>query len=943
MAKLKVMMLLLAAATAAFGATTTVKFGSAMDVEIDGVVHSFAKDDTFTPTAIPCIYKMRMGGLAEGGRTFAIKGNDTDYYRFPQYGDDGWIRVALDPYPEADTNVTLTAYKVSNVYYVDAKNGSASYDGTAATHEEGTDHGPKGSLQEAHDVAVSGSTSTGFPVVFVAPGFYTNDSVVATYHSATYGDSSSKRRLSTTKNIAFIATEGPEKTFIIGEPDPNTADGFGDDAVSGVFMTSPSCAACLQGFTITGCYSPATQTGLGNYGTGVAATGGRAYCLDCIISNNYAAVIYPASSYGTFQRVRFIENKSPGRLTYYGTFISCIFAGNRNTHGNGNGTDDCYHHYTASFFCTYDLGDADYPNGRRRLNTASGSSKIHSALIYKMPNPDTNQQSLWHCTYVIDDPGFADAAGRDYRLGAHSPAQDKNSYETDLCDLERRFMTSDVDGRMPTLHDGMMRLGAVWNEPSAWYVAQNGGSDANDGTSPTRAKATIKAAMALAIDGDTIRVAPGTYGAAEGTQTATSKVAARVVVKVGVTLESTDGATNTFIVGAAATGDQIDNVTYGTGTNAVRCVYAQSDAVVRGFTLTGGRGVGAGDYSNNGNGAAFLSATARTATLEDCIVSNNASYRGVIFQAVVKRCRVLENVGVRTDNVSASAGSSCSWYNCIIDKNRGSGTVQGAYAFENCTIGTNNVDHTGGSPQVLYWWGGGDHAVINSVVLGGRYYAGGDAKLYCTNCLVMANQIGSALKREQSYNTIFTNSAAMKVDSEYRPKLGEFVGIDAGDTAYSSDALGDRDFYGTPRILNGQIDIGAVEYDWRPTFNAELGRRFTMTYASPTVTTNATGGVKLVGDVGALGERALPVCIVGTATSAGPYAFTFALAGGSAAVYVGGELAGEATGTGEQAIRFKVPDAAAEIRFVFTADTQNAGAAILRKFAGARGFTASFR
>ena len=71
------------AVTMVFGATTTVKFGSAMDIEIDGVVHSFVKDDTFTPTAIPCIYKMRMGGLAEGGRTFAIKGSDMDYWRFP--------------------------------------------------------------------------------------------------------------------------------------------------------------------------------------------------------------------------------------------------------------------------------------------------------------------------------------------------------------------------------------------------------------------------------------------------------------------------------------------------------------------------------------------------------------------------------------------------------------------------------------------------------------------------------------------------------------------------------------------------------------------------------------------------------------------------------------------------------------------------------------------
>ena len=179
------------------------------------------------------------------------------------------------------------------------------------------------------------------------------------------------------------------------------------------------------------------------------------------------------------------------------------------------------------------------------------------------------------------------------------------------------------------------------------------------------------------------------------------------------------------------------------------------------------------------------------------------------------------------------------------------------------------------------------------------------------------------------------------MDSEYRPTLGKFVGIDAGDASVSSVEVGDTDFYGTPRILNGAIDIGAVEYDWRPTVNAALGRRFKLTYASPTVTTNATGGL-LIGAGGGFVETALP-SIAGTVTSAGPYEFRFEMTGGSAQVYVGGVLAGEASGTGEQSIRFNVPDVAAEIRFTFTPDAETPGAAVLRKFAGARGFSISFR
>ena len=52
---------------------------------------------------------------------------------------------------------------------------------------------------------------------------------------------------------------------------------------------------------------------------------------------------------------------------------------------------------------------------------------------------------------------------------------------------------------------------------------------------------------------------------------------------------------------------------------------------------------------------------------------------------------------------------------------------------------------------------------------------------------------------------------------------------------------------------------------------------------------------------------------------------------------------GAAFGTGAQSIRFNVPDAATEIRFTFTPNLENPGAVLLRKFAGARGFSISFR
>ena len=183
-----------------------------------------------------------------------------------------------------------------------------------------------------------------------------------------------------------------------------------------------------------------------------------------------------------------------------------------------------------------------------------------------------------------------------------------------------------------------------------------------------------------------------------------------------------------------------------------------------------------------------------------------------------------------------------------------------------------------------------------------------------------------------SHNTIFTNAAAMQVDSEFRPVFGSFAGIDRGDNSVSTEALGDTDVYGTPRILNGALDIGAVEYDWRPAFAAALGRRFTMTYASPSVTMNATGGLRVPG-----GE------IVGVVDEKGAYYIAFSLTGGTLAVYVGEQLVGESSGAGEQKMRFEVDDAESKIRFVFTPEAEGSDTAVLAKLSSGRGFVLMYR
>ena len=908
----------------------SVKFGSAMEVEIDGEVQTFANGAVWTPPAKePCIYRMRPV-LAAGERTFSIKGDDATgsdggTYRFPQYGEGNWVRVALG----GDSQVTLTGYKVSNIYYADAEHGDDDWDGTTdyAHRDESAvpKKGPKKTLQAAHNGAASGSSTAGFPIVLVAPGVY-DEGVTNMYSSGT--SNLCKRRLYATKSIGFIATEGPERTFIVGAPDPSTG-GTGENAVGGVHLKAEG-HQFIQGFTITGCYSPATQNAANQYGA--AFYGGvRAYALDCVISNNVANK-YSVAFQGKILRSWILENTAYQYLSQYSAFVSCVFAGNRITIGNNAQVQHAIGHYGSMRFCTVDLANDRNTSGRNQLQN---ETHLYGVLAYKLTNSSTIDAAYWHGgSSAIGEPLFADPTSCDYRLGMKSPAMDVVDYAT-LEATVQKYLTADVDGRMPVLHDGKMPIGAVWrNEPEDRYVDCVNGDDANDGSSAAQAKRTIRAAMAEAVGGDTVRVLPGVYGSQEGSQTATGSIGARVVVRDGVTLESTEGADKTFIVGAAATGEQVDSATYGTGTNAVRCVYAKGTAVVRGFTLTGGRAVGTANVSGNGLGAAFYSASTREATVEDCIISNNAAWYGAVYRAIVRNCRIFANVGV-SDSASGAACFESAMYGSIIDRNRGSGTVYYPMVLENCTLGRNNYSLNGsGNPQLLYWYTSNDKTMVNCAILGnGRLYFGGGGKLVCTNCVIVEsnNTWQPAIKTDVSCNVIFTNSTGVAVDpATYSPVLGSFAGIDRGNAEVSSEALGDTDIYGTPRILNGALDIGAVEYDWRPTFAAELGRRFTMTYASPSVTTNATGGL-LVPD-GA---------VAGAANSGGPYAIAFSLTGGSLAVYVGGELAGESSGTGEQSIQFRVANAADEIKFVYTTDAQSV--AVLKRFSGAGGFTVSFR
>ena len=469
------------------------------------------------------------------------------------------------------------------------------------------------------------------------------------------------------------------------------------------------------------------------------------------------------------------------------------------------------------------------------------------------------------------------------------------------------------------------------------YVDCVNGSDANDGSEEHPFK-TIRAATTNAISGDVIHVAPGRYGEAEGSQKwpdASSEIGTRVVIPAGVTLESTGGATNTFIVGAASPNPLVtEGWRAGIGPGAVRCVVAGKGATLRGFTLTGGyTHAGAASVTEDKYASACYATADTPATIEDCIISNNVAQSRTLYYGIVRRCMVLGNTAAEagTDSLSGAAGIGCSWYGTIIANNRGNSTVINPRVVEGCTLGSGNVwTEAGGLAHVLRWTEAGRrYAIVNTVWLYGPNERSDN--LYCTNCVVMPSNT-SFIPQDNMCDTIVIDDASGQLDEKWRPVLGSFVGMDKGNAAYSSASSADKDIYGNQRIMNGAMDIGAVEYDWRPEYMKELSRRFRIEVVSPAVTTNATGGVRMPSGH-----------IYGTCSFEGAYDVSVDVTGGVLAVYVEGALVGNLPGIGEQSLRFVTPVASASVQFVFTPDAENPGAAVLRKISSVGGFTVTFR
>lgn len=350
------------------------------------------------------------------------------------------------------------------------------------------------------------------------------------------------------------------------------------------------------------------------------------------------------------------------------------------------------------------------------------------------------------------------------------------------------------------------------------YVSTNG-ADIYPYTNWATAARTIQAGVDAVGVGGTVWVNDGVYA---GGGRVLHGLSNRVAITRAMTIQSVNGPSNTWIVGAA------DPVTTN-GPAATRCAYITNGVVLSGFTLAGGHTLDTGDadlaqsgggvfsdwdggmVSNcviTGNSAASSGGGAYfwyCGDLVDCtLVSNSAAFSGggvVLDSGNVERCVFMGNKAKNGGGISA--GWSGPLRNCVLAGNVALDSGGGASLFmstlENCTVIDNSAVNEGGG--VYCFKSTTENCIIyfNHSSLNENWCGSGPDEEYYFCCTIPA--IGQACV---TGDPRFVNRPI----GDLRLQFGSPC-VDAGITqAWMSAAT---DVQGSPRILGSRVDIGAFE------------------------------------------------------------------------------------------------------------------------------------
>ena len=490
--------------------------------------------------------------------------------------------------------------------------------------------------------------------------------------------------------------------------------------------------------------------------------------------------------------------------------------------------------------------------------------------------------------------------------------------------------------------DGTFNCGAVQETTpyfgSIRYADANNGDDANIGESEEKAVKTLKRAMELAADSPsndkvtTVKALPGVYNEGQMEQdsnirqSASNKrmakygtyftVKARVMVPEGITLISRDGKDTTIIEGAmdpdyeeGADLTSTDITKWGCGPNATRCVILCKNSKVSGFTIRNGF---SDYYSSNhpdqyeenvsyqddyygavlGWGTDF--AKRQLSVVEDCLITDCYADLGAAGGCVVLKDTLVKHCRAARYSPATRYGDL---YNCYIEDCRGPRIFECVREAINVTVGEGCLNLSGSRNDLFDNVEGGTAALFENFLL----IEPGNCKFKEATVKNLVAGSDSNYKTtatgtwdtETIYDNEYTSAQLKAMYQNGKAISKNAPSVDRG-TSDAVSRIGDKDVGGAVRVLNGTIDIGAYEYDWKDDYAAALAKHGYATldgYTSASVR-EANGKVTL--SDGATISGALK-----GSDSEKSWSLTANLAGeGMLKVYVGGELVDTLTATG---------------------------------------------
>lgn len=822
-----------------------------------------------------------------------ISWSDSYFY----FGQRDTTRQLLPPASESPRGVSLMT--VTETYYV----GNAEGQSSASDSNAGTAAAPFETIQAAVDALPSSASETKYYRIIVRPGHYRTGGKADTSANAF----NTRIVVPAGRYVHIKAEGGPENTFIHGSPDDSYLDadvnpGCGPSAYRCLYAPS-SARLCVSGFTFCDSYAPTRDAN---------ATAGAAICTvssgtdsaqkiyDCVFTGNHG----PAScgSQAFFYRCLFTNNVESGS---YGiaanSFLSaCVFAYNnvKNEYillGSKAHSFNCtiYEPHASTLQHTshsvnYAINDV-FAQGGYLANPTDGTM---AGCVINVKSDDVTAAGNLHA-----EP-FLGVEWGDYRakedsvvFGAGTMA-DPKGLVTDL--LKMKHMRGDFYNNSLFSAAGEVTAGAVASSRAERIVyadARNGSDLTGDGLSEDTALKTLAAAVAVPCDG-TIVALPGVYSeksmACSGTAVhgGTPSLACRVIVPKNTTLVSRDGPETTVIMGAASSDASADAKELGRGPDAVRCVFLETGAVLRGFTVTGGRTAVKDDgYIDDAFGGGVLGRSISGTLVENCIVSNNAaSCGGGGAYTRFRNCRIEGNKA----GYFGSVARHVSLYGCYMADNRGSNPIDVYYDVVNCTYGEGNANISGSAAHMLSN-GASSSRVWNCVGLSDvSANTMTQTKPDYRNCLFPKESKYNLGSNTDKVNFDYTLAELRAMFSGGVPASRAAAAVDAG----TADAIAllavDADLAGGARVMNGAIDIGAYEYSWLSDYSAAIPRKLEVVKASSGVTLSGGRVTLMDGDE-----------VVASALASDRRSISAELSGeGVLTVYRNGELLGELSATG---------------------------------------------